>query len=836
MDNIAKYLYISLFLLICTQLEGQGVLFKGQNYEIDQRSSLEIVDNLHRNVQGKLEIAFKYRCYPDYRTGFIMNMKTGDSSPVINLFYDGVSENHFFVVIWEGHRYVTELSFPKQNGESPWLDVSLSLNPPADSLTLSIGEPYNISSTGWIDLPDAIKPDIAFGKRGHIIGIPSFGMKDLAIRTDDHSVGFDLKENSGNLAKSSTLFAHAKARNIIWLSNDFNHWKKVASFSSRSFICPGYDRIRHIAYAFDRDSMRVYRIDENSIERTKFNGRCPVEISLGTSFSEPSSGDLFAYEFYYSPEHAGRPCTFARLDMSDGTWHELSNDQGDLQIHHHCEYIDTTGRRLLVFGGFGNRRFNGSFYEIGWDGETWDKLPDFEGDKIEPRYFAAMGKDEDNGLLYIFGGLGNEIGDQIVGRQYMYNLYSVDLENGVSRLIWNTEWKEKDNCIVARNMIVPGDGWFYVLAYPESLTNSQIQLYRFRISDGKYEALGDLIPINSDKITTNANLYYDKEKEIAVAMIEESPDDIRSSVQVYTLKFPPTKTGISTTVLRTRRMAIWISCILLALLTSGTVTFVRIRKKKLSMKTAGDEKDEFDENRPNSIHVFGGFRAIDRNGEDITSLFTGKVLQLFCVILRADRNGGASSKRITSKLWPERDVDTAKNIRGVTISKLRKILERIDGLSLEFNDGKFKFNITEECYCDYIEFFNILKSRKQDTDQLIKLIHRGKVLSGETDEAFDRFKSEVEEIISKTITAEMVKRYENRQYMYSIECADILFEQDNLDEEALEYLIKSFIALKDEETARMRYLDFTTHYKKDYNEPYQKSFEELANAKNESKQ
>lgn len=829
MKNRLKHIIFSILALIFTftELCAQGIMFQGQNTTIEQRSSLSIKPPLLCTPSNRLEISFKFRIFPDYRSGYVMSLETGKGDdPVIDLFYDGVSDKHCFSVIWEGRRYISEIVLPKENDGYEWLDVKISMDSQNDYLTLSIGKPYSVSRGGSIELPEKIYPYITFGKSKRLIDVPCFGMRDLHITLGGIDWNYKFMENSGNYAFDSNSLSFAKGSNIVWLSNNSCHWKKRAVFSSSSFLCAGHDSNRHLVYAFNRDSISYYHIEENYSECKAFWNRCPVEISLGTNFMDPSDDGIFAYEVYYDDKHTGRPSTFARLDPEELIWEDLGNEQWEQQLHHHCEYIDTETKSIIIFGGFGNRRFSNKFLKLGDGNNFWEEIPITAGDKIEPRYFASMGHDEESGLLYVFGGLGNEIGDQIVGKQYLYNLYEVDIVKGESRLLWATDI-EGPNCVVARNMIIPGDGWFYVLCYPENLTQSSMSLMRFNLKDGSHEMLGDKIPIYSDKITTNANLHFDEEKQRLVAIVEESPDDITSKVSIYTIDFPPALPGYSTVAVR--RISLLTTLILISVIVSGisTAVIVRRRRERLQRRSIRAIDSEVYESRPNTILLFGGFKAIDRKGEDISPLFTGKILQLFCLLLRAERKGGASSKRITGKLWPDREPEKAKNIRGVTISKLRKILEKIDGISLEYEEGRFNLKFSDECYCDYMRFYGIIRSEERDMDTLVSIITRGRVLSGENAEIFDRLKAEVEEITSKSLTEEMIKRYDSKQYTYAINCADLIMEQYNLDEKAIKYVVRSYMALKNEDEARMRYVDFCKRYKKDYDENFPRTFEEL---------
>ena len=94
--------------------------------------------------------------------------------------------------------------------------------------------------------------------------------------------------------------------------------------------------------------------------------------------------------------------------------------------------------------------------------------------------------------------------------------------------------------VPVRNMILPGDSTFYTLFYPEHYSQSYLCLYRFSISDGSYQVYGDSIPMRSDKIATNANLYYNANRnELYAVTLEFDNQDQASVSNIYSLSFPP---------------------------------------------------------------------------------------------------------------------------------------------------------------------------------------------------------------------------------------------------------------------------------------------------------
>lgn len=823
-----KILAVSLgLLMIATAGHAHGLRFNGSEKPINERTSFHIPRYGSLSIQGRITISFDFKMFPEEPSGYLFRIESGliGDFPTIDFFYDGRSEMNDFELIWTGQRFISSLHIPKAELEplQEWTRVSVMLDQKKDSVFLEVGNRFR--SADMVTMPEIPRPEIWFGKSKNLIDVPTFAIRNLTIQGDGKAFSFPLDENSGALARCSKRTYSGSVTNPVWLINDTFRWKKVRSFYSEQFLAVGFDRARQDIYLFNRDTIRYLNLTDYSVRTEAFRDRCPVEIFLGSSFMDPRTGLLYAYEVYDRHEQGGTAPSVAVFDRDNLQWIRVSNDFLGMQMHHHDAFVDTLRHRLVLFGGFGNRRYNGNFYTFDLDRFAWERWRQPAGDPVWPRYFSAMGYDHENGKLYIFGGKGNETGDQIVGGKYLYDLSEVDLDFQTSRTLWKIAW-EGENCVAVRGMVFVEDDHFYTLCYPESRTESALRLYRFALRDGKREILADAIPIYSDKITTNANLYFNDRTESFIATVEETTDDIRSKVTIYTLSSPARPVMKSTVGQRRTRIIGEILGTFLVLLLSGVYATAQwLRKRKRTARTLtyiAPEKD-----KPNSILLFGGFKALDRNGEEISSKFTAKLRSMFLLILKDMGDGGVTSRKISDLLWPEKQENATKNIRGVTANGLRKQLALMDGIRMVFCDRKYSFETTDDFYCDYLEFFKILNSKDPDLDKLVAIVSKGQFLQGETDPLFDRMKAEVERDMEPVMQAEMQRRFELKQYRNTITCAETLLAMDPLNESAMASQIRSLVALDKEEEAVMRYRDFSIQYRKDYGEEFPKSYDRI---------
>lgn len=823
-----RFAILLLLLFISVPGFSQGLGFYGHDCQIDKRTSFEINPRWFGNCHRALRLSFGFRAMPGASDGYIFRMKSGrkDDSPIVNFFYEETSESYLFKLILEGKRFIAQLDIPKSQVRisQDWTDISLTFDSDKDLATLCVGNDWEAS--GSIDLPNTIRPRIWFGKSEYLIDVPSFAINNLRISFDGDVITFPLDEDSGDIAGSSRWYLRGKTVNPIWLLNGAYHFRKVATRRSSRMLCAGFDQRHHSIYMFNRDSLFVLDLVTEHLTGRATSNPCPVYNACATSFIDPDDGSIYAYEvFYDDAENRDRP-TVARLDPESLIWAPVSFESLDMQMHHHSQWLDSERDKFIIFGGYGNRRYNGSFYDFDLSDHTWTKWDIESGDEIFPRFFSSMGFDKKTGNLLIFGGMGNESGDQIVGREYSYDLFEVNPRDRSSRKVWTADWKG-DNCVAVRGMVVEGDS-FFTLCYPEYETFSKLRLYRFSLSTGEMEVLGDPIPINSDKITTNANIYYDPDLGIMVALVEESPDDIASSVSTYVISYPPGSGKVSTVVSRMRRRLVTIILTVVLLLASALVLiFTKSARRKRSHLAKLPTFIRSNDDRPDSVYLFGDLTVIDRAGKDITARFTTKLRQMFLIVLNSIDDGGASSKKISGLLWPDKEEDKAKNIRGVTANNLRKFLGELDGIRMVYENGKFNFELTPEFNCDYLEFLRMLGSGSPDMDALLAIVARGKFLRNESDPMFDKMRGETERLVKSVVTVELSRRFSLKQYENTVLCGDILFGLDPLDDEALAYSVRALMALGDEDKAGRLYQTFITKYKKDYGEDYSTSFESI---------
>ena len=840
-----------LFLLIGMTLfaYSQGLLFQANDKEIKERTSLQIFQEgeipcFTKNFQLSFELSIR-----DFDTfGYVFLLKEDQGKTKYSFTYtylDG--ENSTFKFNTDGKENHYSLNLRNDALAYQWIPVSFAFDLQQDVLTIRIGD--NEKKITSLGLKDTFCPHLFFGRYDYILDMPTFAIRNLKLEGDrSHSYTFPLNENEGEEVHTSTGKVLGTVVNPVWLINGSYHWEKLFEYSFQTPSGITFEPDSQRLIIFSQDSLLTYNLLKRQPQKYSYSNKLPVKLQLATHFMNTTDGKLYVYELNNLPLG---DATVAALDLNNREWKQTGVAALPVQLHHHDGFWDETTGKYLVFGGFGNKRFNNTFLEYDIEGDRWDTLS-YSGDRIIPRYFSGMAVNKNREHIYVFGGMGNESGEQSVGRNYLHDLYLLDRKQQSVRRLWQNASDHR--LVVARDMILtPDEKYIYALCYPEYLSDTYLQLYRLTVDDGTMKALGDSIPMRSEEIMTNANLYYNSLTHEYYCTTTEFDKKGHTVIRTYVLSAPPVsldeiRSYGSRSSLEIRWL--WIMAGIGVLLLAGGVLFVRKKRGKqrnavlesssvLMSPPVGREpdksvqgketlaKEDFESSlvRPNAVYLFGPFTVIDRNGRDITHLFSSRLRQVFIYILLHSTHNGVLSASLNEVFWPDKPDDKVKNLKGVTINQIRKNLAELDGVELVHDKGYFRLVFTD-CYCDYFRF-RTLKNAEEVENELGILLMRGKFLDGMDAGMMDHFKQKVEEFLSSFLPLEIERLYQQHKYDAVIRFCNVLFRVDPVNELALAYGMHALNHTGSSQEAILQYSLFVREYRQMMNEEYSTSYAEL---------
>lgn len=832
-------LLFCLFFFSLHEAWGYGLGFFDSSKPIDERTAYEVFADKSPSFSDRFSMEFDLSIMPPVQNGYILRFKTerDNDDLVYNLFVDKDSEDktYLFRFNQEGKTVLISLSVDKRElTKNHWFKVRIDFDLTKDTISLTVGDTKK--SCNVDRLPDTIHPQITFGRSEYFIDVPTMAINNLRIDGDE-SVFIPFNEDVGNRVSNSSGARIGSVENPLWLINSAYKWELDAEMSSSSRAGATYDMSRHCFYYFNKDTLKIYNPAMRHLDVQPFVDPCPVNLFLAGSFVLPDDNRMYVYEVYPA-DHAPGPLV-ASVDLDYLDWKAENTVPLKMQLHHHDFVIDKDRGGILFFGGFGNMFYSNTLYSFVPGADSFVPVDTLSGDRISPRYFVALGSDPDARKVYVYGGMGNDSGEQIVGRRYFYDLHSIDLDSGVVKKLWELP-SPGENMVPARGMAVVDDS-FFVLCYPESKSSSFLKLCRFSLSDGNCTVLGDSIPIKSDKITTNAHLWYDSSDGKFYVSVQETDDDIRSTLKIYSLSYPPVSESMFRSIASTGNKS-WIAyVVVLAILVSGGLLVMYIRSRnarravrehaaRVSRASGQPQSDKGIVRKPNSIFLFGNFEAVNSSGRDIGYLFTGRLRAILLLILQYNNKEGITTGTLGSLIWPDRPKEKVKNSRGVAINSLRKILGEFQGITLTNIDSHLRLEYSKDFYCDYLRCVQLISDEdlmKTHRIEFLEIVSRGKFLKDFEDPVCDDFKREFELLLEQAILRQIELTFENGYYRECVRLVQAEFNIDPVNEQALRCGVRALHFLSDDKGARRLYHHYAEEYLKSSGEKMPTPFEEF---------
>jgi hypothetical protein len=680
--------------------------------------------------------------------------------------------------------------------------------------------------------------------------IPPMRIKDIRIlENGEQKYHWPLDETAGDKAPDQMSPQVAQVKNPVWIKPKYQKWELTSSFTINGYAGVAYDAKQDRLFIPGSDSLAVLSFGNASSAVTWIPSR-HEELLLGHQLVyDTVAGKL--YDIYVD----GR--TVASFDFNRRQW-DTPFPAGPLTEYWHAnKFISGQETSLYVIGGYGQLRYKNVVQRYHFPTKEWDTLKT-SGDYLTPHYLSALGTDQYGKYAYILGGYGSRSGDQMLDPRNYYDLFRFDISKGAFKKLYGLKPLAYPFAF-ANSLVIPGesDAW-YGLLFANDSYNSSLQLIRGSLSDSTYWMVGNSLPYSFHDIQSFADLYYSplSNKLIAVTLFYSKVEDREKNTQVniYTLNFPPEPAAPAAEMAQVASGSryTWLLGLLgLAILGVAVMVVKKVRKKArntipvspVAPVAAPDPIPVADTQPapplpivpvPSSIWLFGPFEVTDKEGHDITRLFTPLLKELFLIITTYTiRNGkGISSEGLNEILWHDKTEKDAKNNRSVNLAKLKVILEKIGNCVINKESGYWQFQILDpHTAVDYKNFAALVQGTAvTDTifiHQLLDIIKRGPFLFQTEYNWLDDIKSEISTIIIDRCLSYIRSRDIAENPEFIIEICNCIFYFDQLNEDALAFKCKSLILIKRHTLASNAYHKFIKEYKDIYSTDFDKSLQEI---------
>jgi hypothetical protein len=816
-------------------------MFNSHEVVQEKRTSLDLSPDDSLCFKKEFELSFDIRFIPGRSIyfGYVVRLISSDNQNIDLIYLQPLRT--FKVIIGENFSGIS-FSVDSIQLHNEWTRFSFKCNLETHSLHFSV----NGKAIGTSPIPATEKCfKFLWGANDYqkfkTRDMPPMRIRDVKILEKDTEKYFwPLDETSGDIAYDKVGRHPAKIRNPVWIKPKYQKWELVSSFSLNGYGAVTYDPKHDKVYVAGSDSLAIWalRMDQHTLDWIPSNHQ---EFILG----HQAVYDTFRDKLYDIFVDKKMILTF---DMGRRQWDIPMPYSPITEYWHANKFIAPYDTCLYTIGGYGQLRYRNYVHRYSFSTHRWDTVHT-SGDYYPPRYLSALGVAPDGRSAYVVGGYGSQTGDQMLDPRNYYDLYRYDIAQRSFKKLFTL--RTLTTPFTFSNSLVIGarPGAWYGLIYANDSYNSNLQLVEGSLTDSTYQPEGDPIPYSFHDVQSYADLYYSpiSNKLIAVTMLysKEETKEKSTQVRIYTLNFPPEKTEAGQTLpIAASRSYYWYIFVFLVL-AGGIILFFRLRKRRSIEPTAGQPASlgsvpvilppsgSFEKTIHPAIYLFGPFQVFDKEGNDITRLFTPLLKELFLIIVTYTfRNGrGISSEGLNEILWHDKSEKDAKNNRSVNLAKLKVILEKVGNIVINKESGYWQFQTPEEdLYVDFKKYTVLLQgsqeSTRADIRPLVSIIKRGALLSQTEYNWLDDIKSEVSNAVIDRCQ-EYMKAHPLNEPEFIIEIANCIFCFDPLNEDALTYKCKSLIFLRRHTLANNTYLKFIKEYKDIYGTDFGKTFQEV---------
>ncbi len=859
--------YIFLFCLTCLCLTvqsktdtGYGLMFKSYDVEKEERTGLELTSRSPLSCGDGFILEFDIRfTQVHYNFGYILRLVTEDNrhidlllsrtrnsktlEPQITSIYKSaeVLSNHLFADL--------------KVGFDEWFHIQLMVDQRKGIYRQVVNgvafEKQDDSFKGFD------KFNIVFGKNNtpfyQTSDVPSMAVRDIRL---NHLSGRQLyywrmSEHTHEGVYDELDQRLATCENPDWIIDTHAHWKKTMSFTAGANpqICFNPQK-NEVAFA-DKKSFFTYHIPSAVLDTVNNWSGFPSGSMANQLLFHSLDSLYFTYNFTDEAD---------LYDAGQRTWGRQAPDPTEPVYWHHNRYFSPADNTLYTFGGYGFHLYKNDINTYHFPTKSWKRFAYEGGVRIPPRYLGALGVVDEHHLL-LFGGYGTESGDQELSPHNYYDLYMFNTQTRQARKVWELN-PEQHNFVVANSLVVDTlNNCFYALCFPHQKFNTFLQLYRFSLEKPEYKMLADSIPYQFNDTHSYADLYLSADKKQLVAVTSYTDEKAeKATISLYTLAYPPlNEAELYQQLAIGGRSWIWFAGLGIVVLVVGGIIYIRKRKHArpvtivvplATYAASGNplldvEKDEaydpigglrpLNENDPKqTIQLFGGFQVRDKDSKVITGEFTPVLKQLFLLILLYTlKDGkGISSVKLREILWFDKSDESAKNNRGVSISKLRMIFEKIGEIAINGQNSYWTVHFGDTIYCDYYEAL-ILMSRLdkaptlRDIKRLVTVVSAGELLPNLQTEWVDTFKSDFSNRLIDLLLKLLSQPELELTPPMKINIADAIFAHDSLNEDALSIKCSLLVEMGKNGLARKVYDSFVKEYQALFGTDFKITFEQI---------
>lgn len=837
-----------------------GLIFRAYEYSKDERTSFIIPSKKQElNLKNYLSLSFDLRIKPEgEHFGYVCRILIGNQSNINLMLINPVNEDPYLCFI-KDQQYLGKVRFKKDIDIYKWNTIKVELEVDNDTLY--------VKQNGIVIAKDGECPPnrlvrICFGANDtapfSTSDVAPMILKNVAIglKNEQTTYFWPLEQAvSDTLLQDQSDKLTAFIANPEWIINQHMHWHQVRTikFSSKTYPVP--DKISGAFFFVSKDNITKLDLNSNTLKEYPLSSSVDVDRLTNQFIAIPGVGGKSRIAYYDFDKPDGENLSF--FDFETGGWSMPIKRSRQSSCIQHSKFFSPQDSSIVQLLGYGFHSYTLDLNRVSLSGEI---VRSQLSKVIAPRYLSAIGVVDS--AVYIYGGLGNDLGKQEYGVTNYRDLYKLNLKDYSLEKKWAMASGTCDEVAASTLIIDSTETHAKGLFFNPSRFLSKLVMKDLNLITGEEKALGDTIPYTFLDVSSYADLLYlpSHGRYYAVTVHQSDPHTYEATIYSIAAPVLPLATAVDD-----KNSWLPVGGILAAVL-AGIISVImmwmrRAKNQRKIVQTEvtqteplilsenphllGEEEGQDPEflfnkmgnTAPNTtpgIYMLNGFQVIDKESKDITGKFTPIMRQLLSVIiLYSNRNHkGISNVKLKELLWFDKSEESFSNNRSVNIRKIRLLLEEVGNTEISAANGYWYFLNEGHVYNDYMTATRLLNKmmpqsvvENDDMEALLNLASYGQLLPNMQFDWIDDFKADY----SDSMIGLLSKLRDSKQFddndKLKVLISNCILRFDSLDEESVRVKCRSLVAMKRMGIAHATFDQFTREYRLILNEDFEDSFE-----------
>lgn len=769
-----------------------GLHFKSHSVPGNERTSLSLDGNSPFHVENEFIIDFQMwvRNEPDF--GAILHLCTNENQFLHFVFAAGDNNRNFPALVFNEGMFAINTNIEK----GKWVPVSLHLNIKENQIDLKYD---SRDTTMVVPLRGTKDITVSFGKSPYFSAdVVPMDIRDIKITRDGELIRYwKLWKHNGDVCLDEVEGAVALATYPSWLIDNHIEWRKIYTEKTSG----------RLDVAFNARDALFYLVRQNKIDILNGISGNRNEVSIVEGYPAMEYTDHMIYDTLTNQllSYSLHEKLVSALSVDEGKWSLNERHLDEPRYYNHARTFNPSDSSFYFWGGYGFYQYRNNLYRLKVGMKQVEEVA--YTPVISPRYSSAAAIVGDE--LYIFGGRGNKQGKQEFNAHFYYELCAINLKTGKSRNVWKKK-QATDVLLMASSMYFePSDSSFYAVSMKGGGS-----LWKVFMNDSAWVEISK--PIHNDLVYQDCDFsfYSSPTHHKLYLVMDKILSDRTHDVAIYSINTPLLNDNEIAQTVNKDSASVWLWWACGILLLGGTVfLFYRIKcsRKKVELEDTKENNTQvavlsvnetveevavvekyFDRSR-SAISLLGTFNVRDKDGNDITGAFTPRLKSLLILlVLYTEKNKqGILTKKATDILWSDKEEESARNNRNVTLRKLRVLLEKVGDVEVVSDAGFLCIRWCEGVFCDYRMALACIRQFKENGEhgddkllnQILEILLYGPLLSNTIVDWLDEFKDSY-----SSLSIDLLRNLldvQRNNYDTVLRIADILFLHDPLNEEAL---------------------------------------------------